>query len=252
LADKLKGRICIVTGASKGIGQAIALLFAAEGATVIINYNSDIKAAANTEKKILKSGGPRPMIFQADVSSRRQVQKMVGETIRKFGKIDILVNNAGFAQQKEFEKISDEDWDRAFAVNMKGVFMVSQEVFPYMRKKLGGKMINIASVSGQLGGTKGPHYSAAKAGVICFTKSLAKIGARYNILINAIAPGFIKTKAFNTKTLCNIEKKIIGEIPLKRMGDPQEIAFAALFLASDEADYITGQVINVSGGYYIA
>ncbi len=248
---KLKDQVAVVTGASRGIGRGIALKFAAEGGDVVVNYQAH-EAAAREVEAVIQAMGRRALAVRADISRRSEVQRLFQAAAATFGHIDILVNNAAILQQKPFEEITDADWDGMLAVCLKGPFICSQEVFPYFKEQRRGKIINIASMGGQFGGPKAPHYSAAKAGLICFTKSLARLMAEYRINVNCISPGFIQTdmSAREISQLGGLEA--VGQnIPLGRIGEPTDIGAAAVFLASEDSAYITGQTINVNGGLYM-
>jgi NAD(P)-dependent dehydrogenase (short-subunit alcohol dehydrogenase family) len=248
---RLEGKIAVITGASRGIGRAIATRFAEEGCKVVINYISNDKAALEVEQAVVSNGG-QAIKVKADVSNRDAVRAMLSGAYNRFGRIDIIVNNAGILQQKPFESISDDDWDRMFSVCLKGAFIVSQEVLPYFKNQHGGRIINIASMGGQFGGPKAPHYAAAKAGLMCFTKSTARIMAEFGVTANCISPGFIKTE-MSEREIEQIGGESIAakNIPVGRIGNPEDIAAAAVYLASDEASFVTGHVLNVNGGQFM-
>jgi 3-oxoacyl-[acyl-carrier protein] reductase len=244
---KLKDKVAIVTGAGRGIGRAIAKNFALEGAKVVINYNKSEKQAKSLEQEIQSEGGTA-LVIKADVSKPNDVKELVKKTMDEFGRIDILVNNAGVLIPATFLDSTEEMWDKTINVNLKGSYLCSKEVAKIMLDQKKGKIINISSVCGlaqktALGNTA---YVASKAGVIGLTRSLA-INLGPTINVNSIAPGVTDTDmvSFFTPERMNV---IIDETPVKRIGKPEEIAAAALFLASDESDYITGEVITVSGG----
>ncbi|OGP69721.1 MAG: hypothetical protein A2Y80_04770 [Deltaproteobacteria bacterium RBG_13_58_19] len=248
---RLKDQVALVTGASRGIGRGIALAFAQEGCNLVINYQQNA-AAAQEVAAAVQALGPQALAVQADVSRRPEVQRLIQETAASFGRIDILVNNAAILQQKPFEEITDADWEAMFGVCLKGPFILSQEIFPYFKKQGQGRIINIASIGGQFGGPKAPHYSAAKAGLICFTKSAARLMAAYGVRVNCISPGFINTDMSAREISQMGGLGAVGAtIPLGRIGAPADIAEAAVFLASEESSYITGQTINVNGGLYM-
>ncbi|MEW6386277.1 MAG: glucose 1-dehydrogenase [Thermodesulfobacteriota bacterium] len=248
---RLQDQVAIVTGAGRGIGRGIALAFAREGAKVVINYRQNQGAARETVAAA-QALGAQALAVQADVSRRVEGQRLVQETAASFGRIDILVNNAAILQQKPFEEITDADWESMFGVCLKGPFILSQEIFPFFKKQGQGCIINLASMGGQFGGPKAPHYSAAKAGLICFTKSTARLMAAYRVRVNCISPGFIETDMSAREISQMGGLAAVGTtIPLGRIGAPADIAGAAVFLASEEASYITGQTINVNGGLYM-
>lgn len=238
-------KVCLVTGGSRGIGRSICLELARSGADVIVNYSSDEKAAAQVVNEI-ELLGKKAKMYKADVSSFDQVVNMVDDVYNEFGKIDILVNNAGVAKDALILRMTEKDWDKVLDVNLKGVFNTSKACAKYMVKQKEGKIINISSIVGMYGNAGQVNYAAAKAGIIGFTKSLAKeLGSR-GITVNAVAPGFIKTDM--TFSLLEKDADIGKNIPLKRVGMPEDVANVVAFLASKKADYITGQVIAVDGG----
>lgn len=245
----LHGKTAVVTGGGRGIGRAVALELARAGADILITYAERAGSAENTAAEI-RALGRRALVQQADVSSRGSVQAMVGAALGAFGRIDILVNNAGILRQQPFLQISGEDWDRTMEVNLKGPFLCAQEVFPVMQRQGGGRIINISSSGGQLGGDLAVHYAASKAGVICLTRSLARLGAPH-ILVNCIAPGLINTDMTRQEIESAAGEAKIKQILLQRPGLAAEVAQAAVFLASEQASYITGQTINVNGGLYL-
>ena len=239
-------KVALVTGGTRGIGNEIAKRFAKEGYTLVLNYVSD-----NTDVDKLKSEfneyGIELLVLKADVSSFLDCENLVKETISKFGKIDVLVNNAGITKDSLIAMMKEDSFDRVIDVNLKGTFNVTKNVVPYMMKKRCGNIINISSVVGIVGNAGQSNYAASKAGIIGFTKSLAKELAARNIRVNAVAPGFIDTDM--TSVLSDKVKDSINlQIPLKRMGKASEVANVVSFLANDESSYITGQVINVDGG----
>jgi NAD(P)-dependent dehydrogenase (short-subunit alcohol dehydrogenase family) len=248
VSGALEGRVALVTGASRGIGRAIALALAQGGADVLVNYREREDAAAEVVRQIEALGG-RASAVRADVTAREQVRAMVSRTVESLGAIDILVNNAGLLQQKPFTEITDEDWDRVLAVNLKGVFVCSQEVLPAMRSRGSGRIVNMASSGGQLGGTLAPHYAASKAGVISLTRSLARLAAP-DVAVNCIAPGLIDTEMTQAEMASETGAEKLRQIPLGRIGAAEEVAASVVFLAA-AAPYITGQTINVNGGLYL-
>ncbi|MGQ9543960.1 MAG: SDR family NAD(P)-dependent oxidoreductase [Candidatus Bathyarchaeia archaeon] len=247
---RLNGKVALVTGASKGIGRAIAIAFAKEGADIAVNYLTSEEDA----KKVLEtvtSMGRRSILVKADVSKSNQVKMMVDKVIDEFGHIDILVNNAGFSKMMNILELTEDVWDTIVDVNMKGTYLVCKEVLKHMVKRGNGVIINMASVAGMVGETALPgnlHYNAAKQGVVAMTRTLARAFAP-NIRVNAIAPGVILTE-FHARAGVTEERvrKRIQDVPLLRGGRPEEVASVAVFLASEDSSYITGQTIIVDGG----
>ncbi len=239
----------LVTGSSKGIGRATAELFAENNYNVMINYLHSEKEACSLVT-LLEKQGHSVMAFKADVSKREQVEAMVACCISHFGSIDILVNNAGIAQQKLFSDITEEEWDTMFGVHVKGIFHCCQCVLPYMINRKQGKIVNISSIWGMTGASCEVHYSSAKAAVIGFTKALAKELGPSNIQVNCIAPGIIAT-GMNAALGESERDSLLQDTPLMRFGTPTDIAHAILYLASDKADFITGQIISPNGGFVI-
>ena len=240
----LRSQVAVVTGASRGIGRAIALEFARMGATVVVNYASSSGAAEELVEGITKAGG-NAIALQADVSKAEQVDALVKAVMEKFKRVDILVNNAGITRDTLLLRMKPEDWQAVIDLNLTGVFLCTRAASKIMLKQRSGRIINIASVAGQMGNPGQANYSAAKAGVIGLTKTLAKEFAARGITVNAVAPGFITTDM--TNDLKNDE--ILKYIPLGRFGKPEEVAGMVRFLAADPAAaYITGQVFNVDGG----
>ena len=241
----LKDKVAIITGGARGIGKEIALTFAREGANVVIaDINS--QTLAETEKEIA-SCGVEVLTFTVDVTDYRQVEQMVNKTLDKFKKIDILISNAGITADALLVRMKEEDWDRVLAVNLKGTFNCTKAVSRVMLKQRSGKIINIASIIGLIGNVGQANYAASKAGVIGLTKSAARELAPRGINVNAIAPGFIQTE-MTQRLPEEVKSKMLEAIPLKKFGQPHDVARLAAFLASEEAGYITGQVICVDGG----
>ncbi len=239
----------IVTGAAKGIGAAISSLFAESGYNVIVNYNSsEIKAQELCKE--LTTNGYSALTFKADVSNPIEVKNLFDFAIKNFGSVDAVINNAGIAQQKLITDITDDDYKKMMAYNLDSVFYCSREAAKYMVKEKNGSIINISSMWGISGASMEVHYSAAKAGVIGLTKALAKELAPSNIRVNAIAPGVIKTDMLNGFTKDDLQE-LSNATPLLRLGTPLDIAKTALFLASEDASFITGQVISVDGGFIV-
>lgn len=246
--ERLREQVAIITGASRGIGRAIALELAAQGANVVVNYASSGDAAQQVVAEITEAGG-NAIALQADVSKLEQVDALLSNTLEKFGRVDILVNNAGITRDTLLLRMKPEDWQAVIDLNLTGVFLCTRAVSKVMLKQRSGRIINIASVAGQMGNPGQANYSAAKAGVIGFTKTVAKELASRGITVNAVAPGFIATDM--TSDLKSDE--IIKYIPLGRYGQPEDVAGMVRFLVADSAAaYITGQVFNVDGGMVMA
>ena len=239
-------KVVLVTGGSRGIGKAIALKYAENGYDIVINYvsdSTDIKAL--TEE--FKDKGANLLTLKADVSKSEEIENLVKQTIDKFGKIDVLVNNAGITKDMLLMRMKEEDFDKVIEINLKGTFLVTKAVTPYMMKKRNGRIINLSSVVGITGNAGQCNYAASKAGIIGFTKSLAKELASRNIRVNAVAPGFIATDMTNVLSE-EVKENINAQIPMKRMGSAEEIANVVYFLGCEQSSYITGQVINIDGG----
>lgn len=246
---EFKGKTVLVTGGSRGIGAAIAQSFAAQGATIALNYAGSQEAAEEIREKILAMG-VECKIYQGDVSDFSQVENMIKTVEEDFSGIDILVNNAGVTKDSLFMRMKEEDWDKVIDTNLKGVYNCSKSVIRGMIKRKFGKIINITSVVALSGNIGQANYAASKAGVIGFTKSLAQeLGSR-NIQVNSVAPGYIET-SMTESIPQNIKDELIKKIPSGRIGSPDDVANAVVFLASDNANYITGQVISVNGGLYM-
>jgi len=247
--QKLRGQVAIITGASRGIGKAIALELSTYGANVVVNYASSSSAADSLVAEITGAGG-EAIALQADVSKLDQVEALFKAVMDKFKRVDILVNNAGITRDTLLLRMKPEDWQAVIDINLTGVFLCTRAASKVMLKQRSGRIINIASVAGQMGNPGQANYSAAKAGVIGFTKTVAKELASRGITVNAVAPGFITTDM--TSNLSKTED-ILKYIPLGRYGQPEEIAGMVRFLAADPAAaYITGQVFNVDGGMVMA
>ena len=242
----LDGKTALVTGASRGIGRAIALCLAAEGARVAINYAGNVKAAEEVKAAIEAAGGTA-ILCQADIADSAAVEAMVANVVKEFGTIDILVNNAGITRDTLLMRMKDEDFAKVLDTNLKGVFYCTKAISKLMMKKRSGRIVNMASVVGLVGNAGQTNYAAAKAGVIGFSKSAAKELASRGITVNIVAPGFIGTD-MTAGLPESVKEKMLTDIPLGRMGEPEDVASAVLFLASDQASYITGQVVNVDGG----
>ena len=243
---QIEGKVAFVTGASRGIGRAIALTLAEAGADVAVNYAGNAAAAEEVAAEIRKMGR-RALILQGDVSQTEAAAAMLDAVVAEFGRCDILVNNAGITRDGLLMRMKEEDWDAVLNTNLKGVFNCTKAALKYMMKQRSGKIVNIASVVGIMGNAGQANYAAAKAGCISFTKSVAKEVASRGITVNAVAPGLIATDMTSVLPDKVIEEMAAG-IPLKRAGQPVDVAKAVLFLVSDDAAYITGQTLNVDGG----
>jgi 3-oxoacyl-[acyl-carrier protein] reductase len=246
IEKRLKDKVAIVTGASRGIGRAIALLFAKEGARLAITARNEelLKSLAD---EIVAFGGEQPLVYAMDVKNSQKVKKFVDKTLDKYSRVDILVNNAGVTRDGLLVRMSDSDWDEVLDTNLKGAFYFTRAVAKPMMLQRFGRIINIASVFGLIGNAGQVNYAASKAGLIALTKSVAKeLGSR-NILANAIAPGFIDTDMTQVVSQ-DVKNTVLKLIPVGLVGKPADVARAALFLASEESSFITGQVITVDGG----
>lgn len=240
-------KVALITGSSRGIGRAIAIELAKNGFDIIINNSKYEKEGIETANEINKITAA--IHIKCDITNPDQINKMVEKTISEYGKIDVLVNNAGIAIDKRFENMTLDQWEQVISVNLTGAFNCTKAVIKHMQKQGGGNIINISSVIGEIGNTGQANYAASKGGLIAFTKSLAKEYAKDEIYVNAIAPGFIKTKMTDAIPVGNM-KMILEQIPLGRLGTPEEVAKVVRFLVA-ESSYITGQVINVNGGLYV-
>ena len=242
-------KVAVVTGSSRGIGRAIATKLAKRGISVVINNDKDTQEGLDVMNEI-KNIGQDGIYIQADVSDLTQVEKMIEKVVNEFGRIDILINNAGITRDGFLENMDRDDWNSVLSVNLTGTFNCTKSATKYMKKQGGGKIVNISSISAETGNIGQSNYSAAKGGIISFTKTVAKEYAKYGITVNAVAPGFIKTKMLETVPE-KVMQKIIGQIPLGRLGEPDDVAAVVCFLVSDDATYITGQLININGGIYM-
>lgn len=240
------GKAVLITGSSRGIGRAIALMLAEGGADVVVNYNKS-KAEAHQVARDIKDLGGKCVVAQGDVSVVEDAERLVQTTMDSFGKIDILVNNAGFHRDTLILRMTIEDWDEVMNTNLRGTFLCTKAALRHMIRKRNGRIINIGSISGVAGNAGQTNYSAAKAGLIGFTKAVAREMGPRNITANVVAAGLVRTKLTQDVSQ-NIVDKALDLIPLGRLGQPEDIAAAAVFLASDEAAYITGQVLLVDGG----
>ena len=239
-------KVVLVTGGSRGIGKEVAMKFAKEGYNVVTNYVSD-KTDKEGLKKEFENNNVKALVLKADVSKTEDVENLVKQAIDTFGKIDVLVNNAGITRDNLLMRMPEEDFDKVIETNLKGTFLVTKAVTKYMMKKRQGSIINLSSVVGVAGNAGQSNYSASKAGIIGFTKSVAKELASRNIRANAVAPGFIETDMTDVLKE-DVKEHIYNQIPLKRMGTAKEVAELIYFLGSDNSSYITGQVINIDGG----
>ena len=244
--SRFEGKAAIVTGASRGIGREIALHLANEGAKVAVNYSGS-KDKADEVVELIKNAGGEAFAIQADVSNQDSVKNMIDETIATFGSIDILVNNAGITRDNLLMRMKEAEWDDVININLKGVFLCTKGVTRQMMRQRAGKIVNVASIVGVSGNPGQANYVAAKAGVIGLTKTTAKELATRNINVNAVAPGFITTDM--TEALSeDVQKQMLANIPLGKLGSPENVAKTVLFLLSEDAAYITGQTIHVDGG----
>ena len=246
---RLKDKVALVTGSSRGVGRFIALAFAKEGAKVMVNYTSNEKAANEVLETIQKMGG-QAKVFKADVAKKAEAQALVQATVDAFGGLDILVNNAGFTRPAMVLKMTEEQWDAVVNIHLKGAWLCAQAAAPHMIAKNSGKIINVTSVAGMVGTVGQINYSAAKGGVISMTKSMARELARNNICANVISLGIVPTDMSEKITTDEKLKEIyMNRILLKRFGETEELTPAFVFLASDDANYFTGQLLAVDGGY---
>jgi len=241
---RLKNKVCLITGSSRGISRKIAEAFCAEGAIVIITYNKNKNEAVKLSKKLENS-----FVYKLNVLKKNEIKKVFKNVGKKFKKIDVLVNNAGVNKTNDFDKLSEKDWDLVLDVNLKGVFLCCQEVLKFMPK--GGKIINVGSLSGEYGGPRTPSYAAAKAGVMSLTHCLARFVGRKKINVNCLSPGVIDNE-FTSKTMSKNVKGIVKNLLLiPRLGKLNDLTGAAIFLASEESSYITGQTISINGGAWV-
>jgi len=245
---RLDGKTALVTGASRGIGRAIAIELAREGAKVAVNYQSSEEKAQEVANEIRKLGGTC-VLAKANLANPQEARAMVKQIADEFGHLDVLVNNAGITRDKLLTRMTDEDWLEVIGTNLNAVFFCTSAVIPIMTAQSYGRIINIGSMNGQTGAVGQANYSASKGGIIAFTRTAALELAKTNITVNVIAPGFTETDMF-AKVPANLQAQIRGRIPLNRFAQPEEIAKAVIYLVAD-GDYITGQQINVNGGAFM-
>lgn len=245
---RLEGKTALVTGASRGLGRAIALKLAQEGARVALNYRSGEQQCREVADRISSLGGT-PLLLRGDVSIKGEARGLVASVLEQWGQLDVLVNNAGITRDRSMRKLTDEDWTEVINTNLNSVYYCTSAALKPMIERKFGRVVNISSFVGQAGNFGQANYSASKGGVIAFTKSVAIEVARHNITVNAIAPGFTETDML-AKVAPDVREQILTKIPMGRFGKPEEIASAVAFLCS-EGDYITGQQINVNGGVYM-
>ncbi|MFH1626143.1 MAG: 3-oxoacyl-[acyl-carrier-protein] reductase [Pseudomonadota bacterium] len=244
------GRVAVVTGGSKGIGRAVALKFAQEKARIVIVHFDPDESAANDTLNILSKQGVEAESHKVDVSSYGEVDALFKRILSKFGKVDVLVNNAGITKDALLMRMSEDDWDRVIKINLKSVFNCTQVVIRSMIKQRSGCIVNISSMVGLIGNIGQANYSASKAGIMGFTKTVAREVAARSITVNAVAPGFIDTE-MTTSLSDKVKETFLGQIPMGRMGKPEDVAEAVYWLCSDKAKYITGQIIHVNGGMFM-
>jgi len=245
---RLEGRSALVTGASRGLGRAIALKLAEDGARVALNYRSGEEQAREVADLIRASGGTAGL-FRADVSVKGEARSLIAAVLEQFGHLDILVNNAGITRDRSMRKLTDEDWSQVICTNLDSVYYCTSAALKPMIERKFGRVVNISSFVGQAGNFGQANYAASKGGIIAFTKSVAIEVAKHNVTVNAIAPGFTETDML-AKVAPDVREQILAKIPMGRFGKPEEIARAVAFLCA-EGDYITGQQINVNGGVYM-
>jgi 3-oxoacyl-[acyl-carrier protein] reductase len=246
---KLEGKAALVTGGSRGIGRAVALAYAREGADVVVNYASNDAAAKEVVGEVEKLGR-RAVAVQADVAVKADAEKMVQAAVDNFGRLDILVNNAGFTRPSLLKKMTEEQWDDVLGVHLKGAFLCSQAASHVMSEQKSGKIINVTSVAGLVGTVGQINYSAAKGGILSFTKSAARELARYNVNVNVISLGIVATEmSEKIRTDEKLSQIYMGRILLNRFAEPEDISPAFIFFASSDSDYVTGQLLCVDGGY---
>jgi len=246
---RLKEKVALITGSSRGVGRAIALAYAREGASVVVNYTSNQSAAEEVVEEIKKNGS-RATLFKADVAKAAEAEALVQKGIEEFGRLDILVNNAGFSRPAMLLKMSEDQWDQVIDIHLKGAFLCTQFAARHMKEQNRGKIINVTSVAGIVGTVGQINYSSAKGGLLSFTKSAARELARYNICVNVISLGIVATDMTEKiRTDEKLKEIYMNRILLKRFAEADDISPAFVFLGSDESSYITGQLLCVDGGY---
>jgi 3-oxoacyl-[acyl-carrier protein] reductase len=245
----LKNKVVLVTGGSRGIGQTIAMAAAKAGANVALTYREKIHEARSVVEALRHYGGGA-LALEMDVRDRESIRSALNFCIREFGGLDALVNNAGINKPTDFDQITEDDWDEILAVNLKGPFLCSQEALSHLKMRSGSSIINIGSVSGQYGGPRTAHYAASKAGLISLGQVIARFSAKHNVRCNTIAAGLIASDMADSGMQSPMVKHAAESIPLGRLGTPEEVANAVVFLASDASSYITAQTLNVNGGLY--
>lgn len=246
MANEAERQVVIVTGASRGIGRAVAVRFARDGAAVIVNYKGSEAAAQETARAVTEAGGAATLV-QGDVSNRDDAERLIETAIQQYGRIDVLVNNAGITRDQLLMRMTDDDWGTVLDTNLKGAFHTTRAVLRPMLRKRSGRIINISSVVGLIGNAGQGNYAAAKAGLIGFTKSIAREVASRSITVNAIAPGYIATEMTDAIPE-NMRGKILEQVPMGRLGTPEDVAAVVAFVASPAAAYMTGVVLHVDGG----
>ncbi|MCJ7718935.1 3-oxoacyl-ACP reductase FabG [Candidatus Bathyarchaeota archaeon] len=243
-------KVCIITGSSRGIGKGIATAFAKEGANIVISFRSQEDAAKETAEEIVEKYDAEVEIVKADVSKEEEVVEIVERTRKRFGTVDILVNNAGVHKDSVVWKMDKNVWEEVISTNLTGIFLCTKHVVPIMREKSWGRIVNISSVAGQIGLFGAGNYSASKSGLFGFTKTVAREVANRNITVNCVAFGYIEA-GMNLRLPEEIRQKVLQEIPMRRFGKVEEVSGPIVFLCTDEAAYITGQIIHINGGYYM-
>jgi len=245
----LEGTVVVVTGASRGIGHAIAEELGSAGAKVVVNYSKSKGPAEELVAKLRENGSPQAVAIQADVSDPDQAAKLIQETVNQFGRIDVLVNNAGINVDRSMKNLTIEDWNKVIQSDLHGCFYTVKAALPYFMQQKSGKIINISSMNGQIASFGQANYSAAKAGIIGFTRTAAMELARSNVTVNAVCPGFIATEMWDGMP-DKVKEAVLARIPLGRVGTPQEVARAVRYLIVD-GDYITGATLNINGGAFM-